>query len=68
MAYLGIIIFVFFFVLNNLLSLVHYQGLFDTITLVRENTLCLSNRFGDKAYIDIETHIDDIITDYAYRQ
>lgn len=44
------------------------QGLFDTITLVRENTLCLSNRFGDKAYIDIESHIDDIITNYAYRQ
>jgi len=43
------------------------QGLFDTITLVRENTLCLSNRYGDKAYIDIESHIDDIITEYAYR-
>ena len=41
-AYLGIIIFVFFFVLNNLLSLVHYQGLFDTINSTINSIRCIS--------------------------
>ncbi len=33
-AYLGIIIFLSFFVLNNLLSIINYQGLFESVTKI----------------------------------
>lgn len=44
-----------------------FDGLFDDITLVKENTLMLTSRFGEKLYVNLEDHIQNIIRDYVYK-
>lgn len=44
-----------------------FDGIMDQITLVNENTVMMTNRFGDKYYINLETHIDNLISDFCIR-
>jgi hypothetical protein len=39
----------------------------DQITLVNENTVLLTSRFGDKYYVNLENHIENLIMDYSMR-
>lgn len=44
-----------------------FDGIMDQITLVNESTVMMTNRFGDKYYINLETHIDNLISDFCMR-
>lgn len=44
-----------------------FDGIMDQITLVNESTVMMTNRFGDKFYINLENHIDNLIMDYSMR-
>lgn len=41
-AYLGIIMFLLFFILNNIISIINYRGLFDTVMKTINSTVALS--------------------------
>ena len=44
-----------------------FEGLFDEVSLVSENTLMMTSRFGEKLYVNLEDHIQNIIEDYVYK-
>ena len=43
------------------------DGIMDNIGLVNESTVMMTNRFGDKFYVNLENHIDNLIMDYSMR-
>lgn len=52
----------------NLTKIVEtFDGVYDKITLLNENTLLLTDRFGEKLYVNLENHIDNIIMDYVFK-
>ena len=44
-----------------------FDGIMDNISLVNESTVMMTNRFGDKFYVNLENHIDNLIMDYSMR-
>ena len=44
-----------------------FYGIMDNIGLVNESTVMMTNRFGDKFYVNLENHIDNLIMDYSMR-
>lgn len=44
-----------------------FDGIMDQITLVNENTVLLTSRFGDKYYVNLENHIENLIMNYSMR-
>jgi hypothetical protein len=44
-----------------------FDGIMDNVGLVNENTILLTSRFGEKIYVNLENHIDNLIMDYASR-
>lgn len=44
-----------------------FDGIMDQITLVNESTVMMTNAYGDKYYINLETHIDNLISDFCMR-
>lgn len=44
-----------------------FDGIMDQITLVNENTVMLTSRFGDKFIVNLENHIENLIMDYSMR-
>lgn len=44
-----------------------FDGIMDQISLVNENTVMLTSRFGDKFLVNLESHIDNLIMDYSMR-
>jgi hypothetical protein len=44
-----------------------FEGIMDNVGLVNEHTIFLTSRFGEKIYVNLENHIDNLIMDYASR-
>ena len=44
-----------------------FDGIYDKVTLIAENTLLLSNKFGDRITVNLENHVENIIMDYVYK-
>lgn len=44
-----------------------FDGNYDKISLLNENTALLSNKFGDKVQVNLEDHVNNIIMDYVYK-
>lgn len=44
-----------------------FDGNYDKISLLNENTALLSNKFGDKVQVNLEDHINKVIMDYVYK-
>lgn len=44
-----------------------FDGIMDQITLVNENTVMMTSRFGEKIYVNLENHIENLIMDYSMR-
>ena len=44
-----------------------FDGIMDQINLVNESTVMMTSRFGDKFYINLENHIDNLIMEFAMR-
>ena len=52
----------------NMTSILESFGEFyDRVTAVNENTLLLSNAYGDKMNVNIEDHVNNVIMDYVYK-
>lgn len=52
----------------NMSSVLESFGEFyDRVTTVNENTLLLSNAYGDKMNVNIEDHVNNVIMDYVYK-
>lgn len=44
-----------------------FEGLCDNVTLSENGKLILSTRYGEKIYVNLENHIDNIIMDYVFK-
>ena len=44
-----------------------FDGIMDQINLVNESTVMMTSRFGDKFYVNLENHIDNLIMEFAMR-
>lgn len=44
-----------------------FEGFADTISLVNESTIMMSTRYGDRIYVNLENHIDNLIMDYSIK-
>lgn len=44
-----------------------FEGLCDNVTLLENGKLLLSTRYGEKMYVNLENHVDNIIMDYVYK-
>ncbi len=44
-----------------------FNTFYDNISYIGENTLLLTNAYGDKIYANLENHVDNIITDYVFK-
>lgn len=44
-----------------------FDGIMDNITLLDENTVMLTSRFGEKFVVNLENHIENLIMDYSMR-
>lgn len=44
-----------------------FEALMDNISLVNENTVMMTSRYGEKIYVNLENHIDNLIMDYSMR-
>lgn len=44
-----------------------FDGVMDQINLVNESTVMMTSRFGDKFYVNLENHIDNLIMEFAMR-
>lgn len=52
----------------NLTTIVEtFDGVYDRIDLVNENKLVLTDRFGDKMYVNLENHVENVIMDYVFK-
>lgn len=51
--------------LDNILNV--FDGLVDQISFVNEHTVMMTNRFGDRIYVNLEMCIDNLIMDYAMK-
>ena len=44
-----------------------FDGIMDKISLVNESTVMMTNRFGDKFYINLENHIENLINEFCIK-
>lgn len=44
-----------------------FDGIMDRITLVDENTILLTSRFGDRISVNLENHIENLIMEYSMK-
>ena len=44
-----------------------FDGLYDTIEQISENRIILTDRFGEKIYANLESHVSNVIMDYCSR-
>ena len=44
-----------------------FDGLFDQVTLISENSLLLTSKFGERIVVNLENHVENIIMDYVYK-
>jgi hypothetical protein len=44
-----------------------FDGIYDSVTLLNENTLLMTSRYGDKITVNLEKHVNNIIMDYAFK-
>ena len=44
-----------------------FDGLYDTIEQISENKIVLTDRFGEKIYANLESHVSNVIMDYCSR-
>lgn len=52
----------------NLSNIVEaFDGIYDKVTLMNENTLLLTDRFGDRLSVNLEDHVNNIIMDYVWK-
>lgn len=52
----------------NMSSILESFGQFyDRVSTVNENTIILSNAYGDKMNVNIEDHVNNVIMDYVYK-
>lgn len=42
-----------------------FDGIMDQITLVNENTILMTSRFGDRICVNLENHIENLIMEYS---
>ena len=42
-----------------------FDGIYDEIRVIGENKIMLVDRFGDKVYANLESHVNNIIMDYC---
>lgn len=43
------------------------DGIYDNITLVNENTLLMTSRYGEKVRVNLEDHISNVIMNYVWK-
>ena len=43
------------------------DGIYDNITLVNENTLLMTSKYGEKVRVNLEDHISNVIMNYAWK-
>ena len=43
------------------------DGVYDNITMLNENTLLLTSRFGEKTTVNLENHISNVIMNYVWK-
>lgn len=44
-----------------------FDGIMDKISLVNESTVMMTNRFGDKFYVNLENHIENLINEFCIK-
>ena len=44
-----------------------FNGIMDKISLVNESTVMMTNRFGDKFYVNLENHIENLINEFCIK-
>ena len=44
-----------------------FDGIMDNITLIDENHIMLTSRFGEKIIVSLENHIENLIMDYSMK-
>lgn len=44
-----------------------FDGVYDNITLINENTLQMTSRYGDKLNVNLEKYVSNTIMDYAFK-
>lgn len=44
-----------------------FDGIMDNITLIDENHIMLTSRFGEKITVNLENHIENLIMDYSMK-
>ena len=42
-----------------------FDGIMDNITLVNESTVMMTNAYGEKYYVNLENHIDNLIMEFC---
>ena len=43
------------------------DGIYDNITLVNENTLLMTSKYGEKVRVNLEDHISNVIMNYVWK-
>lgn len=44
-----------------------FEGLYDKVTLLNENTLALTSRYGEYIEVNLEKHVNNVIMDYCFK-
>lgn len=52
----------------NLTTIVEtFDGIYDRIDLLNENSLRMTSRYGDKIIVNLEQHVSNLIMDYVFK-
>ena len=44
-----------------------FDGIYDKVTLLNENTILLTDRYGNKITSNLEDHVSNVIMDYVWK-
>lgn len=44
-----------------------FENFYDKVDYIGENKIMLTSAYGDKIYVNLEAHVDNIITDYVFK-
>lgn len=52
----------------NLTKIVEtFDGIYDSVTLIDENKVLLTDKFGSRISVNLENHVENIIMDYVFK-
>lgn len=52
----------------NLTKIVEtFDGVYDSVTLIDENKILLTDKFGSRISVNLENHVENIIMDYVFK-